>query len=67
MTPIDRVDAESIAEWLGIAVEFVPADYETLTTYLWQYFLGMDEPLPEALQDRWEVIGTLMVARMGIF
>jgi hypothetical protein len=55
---IDRIDAEEMAELLGLPVSLMPHDMETLSGGLWRA-LGLgdeDEPMPESVLTRWEIV-----------
>lgn len=61
-TQVDRVEAQEIADMLGIVVSAIPEDHEALTSQLWE-MVGLGPPMPEAIETRWELITAAVIGR----
>lgn len=64
---IDRIDAEEMAQLLGLPVTAIPGDMDNLTSGLW-HALGLgDGPIPESVETRWELILEAWFGGGGVF
>lgn len=52
---VDRCDAQEISDMVGVSVEAVPEDFDTMTADVWQVFLG-DVDMPESPDERWQLL-----------
>lgn len=57
---VDRIEAQNVADLLGIEVTATPEDHETLTAALWTV-VGLGQLLPESVETRWEFIAEAVV------
>lgn len=68
---IDRIDAQYVADLLGIEVSAIPEDHESLTSQLWDVAGLGDEQMPESYELRYSMIGAALVGgtfgTFGIF
>lgn len=62
---VDRIQAQEIADLLGIDVTAIPGDHDTLTRALWEVVGLGDEPLPESVETRWQLIGQALIQHDG--
>jgi hypothetical protein len=56
MSEVDRIEAEEIADRLGITVAAIPEDHDALTAQLWDVLGLNSELLPETIEIRWVFI-----------